>query len=238
MRNQIIHFSINNTNLRIFLTILAAISLLFSLINKPSFSENSNYDLEIIKINLIEDQNKYKHLIGIIQNNGNKTTNQIIVSANFLDVDKKSIGNFSKQTELRTLNPNEITPFNILIFDKKINEKINDYLVNIKYNITNYKDKKLVIVSDNSKLEITGFYFINGDILNTGDLYSFNTNIISIIYNKNNEMIGVWEALTEPFNIPPSTTAPFTIPITDKTQTFQISNYTLLTDSDNFSLLD
>ncbi len=217
---------------------LMVTSLLFSYTNKPSFSENTNDDLEIIKINLIEDQNKYKHLIGIIQNNGNKTTNQIIVSTNFLDVNKKSIGNFSKQTELRALNPNEITPFDILIFDKKINEKINDYLVNVKYNITNPKDKKLVIVSDNSKLEITGFYFINGDILNTGDLYSVNTNVISIVYNKNNEMIGVWEALTEPFDIPPSTTASFTIPITDKTQNFQISNYTLLTESGNYSISD
>jgi hypothetical protein len=238
MNNQILQFSVNNINLRNFLTILVALSLLFSLINKSVFGENTNDDLEIFKINLIKDQNEYKHLIGIVQNIGNKTVNHIIVSANFLDIDKKSVGNFSKQTEIRTLNPDEITPIDILIFDKKINEKINDYLTNINYNITNYKDKKLVLISDNSKLEITGFYFINGDVLNTGKSYSFNTNVISILYNKNNEIIGVWEALTEPFNIPPSTQAPFTIPVTDKTQTFQISNYTLLTESDNFSILE
>ncbi|MBA3978461.1 MAG: hypothetical protein H0X50_09780 [Nitrosopumilus sp.] len=198
----------------------------------------STGDLELSQTNLIQDQGKYKHLIGIVHNIGNNTANQIIVSANFLDEDKRSLGNFSKQTELRALNPNEITPFDILIFDKKNNEVIKDYDVDIKYNVTNYKDKKLDIVANDSRLDMTGFFFISGKIKNIEKgAYSNNTNVISILYDKDNGLVGVWKAQTEPYNIPPLTTASFTIPITDKTQSFRISSYELLTESNNFSEL-
>ena len=54
-------------------------------------------------------------------------------------------------------------------------------------------------------------------------------------YNKNNELLGVWKAQTEPYSIPPSLEASFSIPITDKIQSFQISNYTLFAESDKFT---
>lgn len=240
----------NKTYLRLFLTIMLTLSFFsFSLANSfdpaaasPSTPIPKNFspndDLKTVQAKLTSDQNKYKHLIGILQNTGNKTIGQVVVSADFLDKDKKSLGNFSKQTEITTLNPNEITPFDILIYDKKINDKIKDYKVDFKFNFTEYKDKNLVIVSDDSRLDITGFYFINGKIQNTDKTSdSNNTNVIAITYNKNKELAGVWKSKTEPYNIPPLTTAPFTIPVTDKVQAFQISNYTLLTESDNFSKL-
>ena len=54
-------------------------------------------------------------------------------------------------------------------------------------------------------------------------------------YNKNNELLGVWKAQTEPYSIPPLLEASFSIPITDKIQSFQISNYTLFAESDKFT---
>ena len=174
-------------------------------------------------------------MVGLVRNIGNNTASQIIISANFLGEGNISLGNFSKQTELRALNPNEITPFDILIFDKKNNEKIKNFKADIKYNLTDHKDKKLDIVANNSRSDMTGFFFINGKIKNSGDTHSNNTNVISILYDKNKELVGVWEAQTEPYDIPPSATASFTIPITDKTQSFRISSYTLLTEATNYS---
>jgi hypothetical protein len=109
--------------------------------------------------------------------------------------------------------------------------------IDIKYNITKYKDKKLVIVSSYSHLDANGFYFINGEIQNTAPhTYSNNTTVTSITYNKNNELAGVWEAQTEPYTISPLSTASFSIPVTDKIQSSQISNYTLLAESDKFTI--
>jgi hypothetical protein len=122
-----------------------------------------------------------------------------------------------------------------LIYDKNNNEKIKNFKADIKYNLTGHKDKKLDIVANNSRLDMTGFFFINGKIKNLGDTHSNNTNVISILYDKNNELVGVWKAQAEPYDIPPLATASFTIPITDKTQSFRISSYTLLTESNNYS---
>jgi hypothetical protein len=234
-----ISIALNKLNYGFFLSIILMVSfiLLFSSLDKIASSYTVK-DLEISQTKLIEDQSKYKHMIGIVHNIGNKTANQIVITANFFDDSKKSIGNFSKQTELRALNPDEITPFDILILDPKKSEKIHNNTMELKYNFTDPKAKKLDIVSNDSRLDMTGFFFVNGKIKNTGGSDSNNTNIISILYNKDRELIGVWKAQTEPYNIPPLATASFTIPITDKTQSFQISSYTLLTDSDNYSGLN
>ena len=66
-------------------------------------------------------------------------------------------------------------------------------------------------------------------------MYSNNTTVTAIIYDKNKEILGVWKAQTEPYIIPPLATASFSIPITDKIQSFKISNYKLLAESDKYT---
>src|SRR5919107_1906496 len=99
-------------------------------------ANNSNKILKILNQKTIQDQNNYKHLIGILKNIGNFSLNDVIVSANSLDKANKSLGNFSKQSEITTINPNKVSPFDILIYDKKIYDKISNFNVNIKYNKT------------------------------------------------------------------------------------------------------
>ena len=93
----------------------------------------------------------------------------------------------------------------------------------------------LNIKSNNSHIDINGFYFINGEIQNNGNMYSNNTTVTAITYDKNKEILGVWKAQTEPYIIPPLSIASFSIPITDKIQSFKISNYKLLAESDKYT---
>ena len=109
---------------------------------------------------MTQNQYNYKHLLGLVENTENKTVNHVIITARFLDSSNKSIGNFSKQTEITTLNPKEITPFDILIFDKNIYDKIKEYVVNINFNFTKNKDKNLVIESNKSHLDVNGFFLL------------------------------------------------------------------------------
>ncbi len=76
---------------------------------------------------------------------------------------------------------------------KKNKEKIKNIKADTKYNLTDHKDEKLDIVANNSRLDMTGFFFINGKIKNSGDTYSNNTNVISILYDKNKELVGGME---------------------------------------------
>lgn len=93
------------------------------------------------------------------------------------------------------------------------------------------------MVAINSRLDMTDFFFINGKIKNLGDTHSNNTNAISVSYDRNEQLVGVWKAQTKLYDIPPSSTVAFTIPITDKTRSFRISIQTLLTESYNYSEL-
>jgi len=229
--------NIKYTNFEIFLTIITALllsALFYLTIQIPNSYANNNV-IKIINQKTIQDQNNYKHLIGILKNIGNSSINDIIISANFLDKANKSIGNFSKQSEITTINPNDTSPFDILIYDKKIYDKINNFNVNIIYNKTKHKEGMLNISSNNSHMDINGFYFINGEIQNNGNMYSNNTTVTAITYDKNTEILGVWKAQTEPYIIPPLSTASFSIPITDKIQSFKISNYKLLAESDKYT---
>ncbi len=60
---------------------------------------------------------------------------------------------------------------------------------------------------------------------------SESTTIIAALNDKNNDLIGIWKAQSEPYNIPPLSTASFTIPVTDRTQGYNIYNYTLYSNN-------
>ena len=60
---------------------------------------------------------------------------------------------------------------------------------------------------------------------------SNSTTIIAALNDKNNDLIGIWKAQSEPYNIPPLSTASFTIPVTDRSQGFDIYNYTLYSNN-------
>ena len=85
---------------------------------------------------------------------------------------------------------------------KENNEKTENFKADIKYNPTDHKDKKLDIVANNLRLDMTGFFFVNGKIMNSGDTHSNNTNVISIVYDKNNVLVGVWYVQTDRYDIP------------------------------------
>ncbi|MGN6349860.1 MAG: FxLYD domain-containing protein [Candidatus Nitrosocosmicus sp.] len=211
------------------------VSSLFCIIVQTSSGYTEGDVLKVTSMKLTQDQYNYKHLIGILQNNANKTVNNVIISANFFDKTNKSIGNFSKQSEITTINQGEITPFDILIYNKDLNDKINKFSITVKYNFTDHKDEKIAMESSNSHIDlITGFYFIDGKIKNNGQFYTNNTTIIAITYDKNKDLAGVWKAQTEPYNIPPFTEASFSIPVTDKIQSYNILNYTLLVESNKY----
>ncbi len=220
----------------LFILILIIVTSLSLLIIPNSFAMSNYEPFLIIKKASIIDQNNYEHIVGVLQNIGNKTINHIIITANILDKNHKSIGNFSKESEVTTLNPKNESPFDILLFDKQIYNLIKMYKLDIKFNLTAFKDEKLHIISDYSNLDSSGFYFINGKLQNTGLSFSNITTVTALTFAKNNKIVGIWKAQTEPYNIPPYSIASFSVPITDKNQSFQIGNYSLFAESDKYTM--
>ena len=189
------------------------------------------FGLELVKTYLTQDQNEFHHIIGLAQNTLNMTLDNIFVQVNILTDKNTILGNYSNQVEVHPLNPSEVTPFDVLIYDKNHNSLIKNYTIDTTYEEIETNKRDLEIHSTNSKLDATGFYYISGRITNNMNTTSNSTTIIAALNDKNDDLIGIWKAQSEPYNIPPFTTASFTIPVIDRNQGFNINNYTLFFNS-------
>jgi len=187
--------------------------------------------LKVLQTHLTQDQNNYYHIIGIAQNDRNMTIDNIFVHAIIIDANNITLGNYSNQVAVHPLSPSAETPFDVLIYDKNHNDLIKNYTVGFTYEAIGTPKNDLEIHSTSSKLDATGFYYINGRITNNMNTTSTSTTIIAALNDKNNDLIGVWKAQSEPYNIPPLSTASFTIPVTDRAQASHTYNYTLYSNN-------
>ena len=191
-------------------------------------SIDSGLGLKIIQQQMVKDENDFFHLIGIAQNNINETIDNIYAIGNLLSSDNTTIGNYSTQVMVHPLNPMEMTPYDITIYDKGQNDQIKNHSVKFTFNVSDSENlKNFNIHSVNSRSDMLGFFFISGRITNEMSAISNNTLVIASVKDENEKLLGIWKAQTEPYNIAPSATASFTIPITDNNQGLRIANYTL-----------
>lgn len=189
---------------------------------------NLGLGLKIIQQQIVQDENDFFHMIGIVQNNENKTIDDIYAIGTLIGIDNATIANYSNPVEVHPLNPSETTPYDITIYEKDQNDQIKNHSIAFTFNSSETENiKNLDIHSVNTRSDLLGFYYISGRITNEMDAISNNTLVVATVSDKDQNLLGVWKAQAEPYNIPPSATASFTIPITDNTQSLRISNYTL-----------
>ena len=208
------------------LSVLMICNIWIILVNNESV-----FGLKLVQSELTQDQNKFHHIIGIAENDLNMTLDNIFVQAIISGENNTILGNYSNQVAVHPLYPSEETPFDVLIYDKNANNLIKNYTVDFTYEGTNTKERDLEIHSTSSRLDATGFYYISGRITNNMNTIANSTTIIAALIDRNNDLIGIWKAQSEPYDIPPLSTASFTIPVTDRSQGFNIYNYTLYSNN-------
>ena len=208
------------------LSVLVICNVLVILVN-----DESVFGLKLVQSQLTQDQNKFHHIIGIAQNDLNMTLDNIFVQAIISGENNTILGNYSNQVAVHPLNPSEKTPFDVLIYDKNHNNLIKNYTIDFTYEGTNTNERDLEIHSTSSRLDTTGFYYISGRITNNMNTTANSTTIIAALIDRNNDLISIWKAQSEPYNIPPLSTASFTVPVTDRSQGFNIHNYTLYSNN-------
>ena len=189
------------------------------------------FGLKLLQTHLTHDQNKFYHIIGIAQNDMNMTLDNIFVHATISDDHDTILGNYSNQVAVHPLNPSEETPFDVLIYDKNHNNLIKNFTVDFTYEETKTTERNIKIHSTSSKLDATGFYYISGRITNNMNTILKSTTLIAALNDKNNDLIGIWKAQSEPYDIPPLSTGSFTIPVTDRGQGVDTYNYTMYSNN-------
>ena len=194
-------------------------------------NDESVFGLKVVQSQMTQDQNKFNHIIGIAHNDLNMTLDNIFVQAIISGENNTILGNYSNQVAVHPLYPSEETPFDVIIYEKNHNNLIKNYTIDFTYEGTNTNERDLDIHSTSSRLDATGFYYISGRITNNMNNIANSTTIIAALIDRNNDLIGIWKAQSEPYDIPPLSTASFTIPVTDRSQGFNIFNYTLYSNN-------
>ena len=181
------------------------------------------------------DGNNIMHVYGLVKNISNKASKNVIVKASFYDSSRTLINEFQRSADLRTINPGEISPFEILYIDTKTVSNVKNYTLSASGEETPIKTRALRITSNSSKIDtVLGIYSISGRVVNEGSEGTTNSMIIAPLYDKNGNVILVGRAQTEPVNISSHSQAAFYLPVTAAPQTFKVKGYSLLADSDQY----
>jgi hypothetical protein len=181
------------------------------------------------------DENNIIHVYGLVKNTSNKAFKDIVVKASFYKSSGQMINEYQRSTDLRTINPGETSPFEILYIDTKTANDVKNYTLSASGEEAQTKTRALRIVSNSSKLDtILGIYYIRGRVVNEGSEGTTNSMIIAPLYDKNGDVILVGRAQTEPVNISSHSEAAFDLPVTAAPQIFRVKGYSLLADSDQF----
>ena len=227
------HFSYLSIPYRCYSVAIPFSMIIFMLLGCPSYLFGS----EIYSINNISLQNDkfgYLHLFGKIINNSEKSLTNITISFNFLDHNNNTLGSYFRSPEIDTLNPRQFSPFEIIYLDQNSVDKVKDYSYDVDYSIGKEKPNFLKIEHLNNRLDLTGFYYINGKITNMGPERANNVTVIATMFDHNGNIIGITKAISEPFSIDPKESAAFGLAFIDKTISVKIKDYTLQAYSDKY----
>ncbi len=201
------------------------------------FTNNPIYSLENLKVmqtNTIFDQSGLVHLFGQIKNISNEPQKDVAIHVTFYDIHGKYIGNTSGIASIRSINPGQVSPFEIIFLDKDKSKLFSDYVLNLTSKIGNQKPESILLSSSKSRADLFGYYYVSGRIFNNGDEAATNVLAIASFFDDKGKIIGLSSAIAEPSNMTSRSIASFTIVMDDKLQSSKIKNYSLKIDSDQF----
>ena len=185
------------------------------------------------------DETRILHVLGEVTNESGVPMKDIILTASFRNSDGIFLGNYSRSSELRVVNPGESSPFEILFLDQATSSSVANFTLSATaQEASSMKEKQLIIVSTNSRLDLLGTFYINAVIRNEGGEAATNSILIATLYDRNDNVLAIGKALAEAVpgssDVPSGSQAAFGIAITEKSQTSRISRYSLVADSDQY----
>jgi peptide/nickel transport system substrate-binding protein len=185
------------------------------------------------------DESKILHVLGEIKNESDTPMKDVLIKASFYDKAGKLVDEFEREPALRVINAGESSPFEILYTDPKTVGSVANFTLSAAGNVTEAKEKQLKILPANSRLDLFGTYFVNAQARNDGQENATNAILVATLYDKDGKVIAVGKALAEAIpgssDIPPGTEAPFSVPITEKSQTYKTAKYSLVAESDQYT---
>jgi len=184
------------------------------------------------------DETKILHVLGEIRNDSDAAMKNILITISFYDKRGNLLDEFQRAPALQVINPGDNSPFEIMYVDQQKVDMVANFTMSATGQETDQKEKQLKIVSSNSRLDLLGTYYINAVAKNEGQETATNVILIAALYDKDDRVVALGNALAEAgpgsFNITFGSQAPFGITVNDKLQTYKTVQYSLVADSDQY----
>ena len=184
------------------------------------------------------DETRILHVLGEIRNESDTAMRNVLIMASFYDSEGNLLDEFQRVPAMQVINPGESSPFEILYIDSQTAGDVANFTMSATGQATGPKEKALTVISSNSRLDILGTYYINAAARNDGPETADNAIMIATLYDSGGRVIAIGKTLAEAgrgsSNITAGSQAPFGIAITQKLQTYNAAQYSLVVDSDQY----
>jgi hypothetical protein len=188
-----------------------------------------------------KDTAGYLHVVGEVENIGNTSARFVQVKGTFYDNQSNIILQENTFAMLEILPPGTKSPFDLFLVSSSpdIINRIDHYELNIDFIDTNQTlTRTLLLLSNNSYISnVTGYFYINGEIQNNGTEASTFTQAFATCYELNGTVVAVGSAFTNPYGLEYGQKAPFQILILSKEQSVLIATYDIQLKSDQAILI-
>ena len=188
-----------------------------------------------------KDTAGYLHVVGEVENTGNKSARYIQIMGTFYDNQSNIILQDSTFAMLELLPPGARSPFDLILISSSpdIISRIDHYALDLDFTETNQTlTRTLLLLSNYSYISnVTGYLYIMGEIKNNSTETSTFTQAFATCYDTNGTVVVVGSTFTNPYSIEYGQRAPFQIIILNKDQSKLVTNYEIQLKSDQAILI-
>lgn len=207
------------------------IEIIFS---QSSTNPNTNSNgIQIIQSSSFIDSNGFFHVVGELKNN-NPVPVTVNVTSTLYNSSNTPLGKDSAHTLLDVVRPNEISPFEIIIFNSNVSPNIAKYSLDVVAEQANPKPSALLMNINSSYVNSSGHFHITGKITNQANTDATDVIVTGSFYS-NNTIVEASVTQPTPPDIPPEQSAVFDINVKGPSEN-KINNFTLNAQSQQYAI--
>jgi len=174
------------------------------------------------------------HIVGEIKNNLEAPLTQISIHVTLLDENKQVIVTKETSSLVNIIMPGMMGPFDLVLTNNEV-KKVKSYSLELDYKISAPKNQVIDITESELSRDNYNNLMITGTVTNKGDITANTVAVIATLYDKEGNVAAVSRVHPEPDYLRTDDNAFFLIAISDKIQTSEIKDYTLISESEEYA---
>lgn len=179
---------------------------------------------------------KSLHVVGEITNNLEVPLSQISVLITLLDEDENPIVVREANSLVNTIMPGMKGPFELILTNNEA-KNTESYSLKLDYELSHPKSQVIDITESKLSTDKHNNLMITGVVMNKGDITANTIAIIATLYDVEGNVAAVSRVHPEPDYLGVNKDAFFLVTIPDKTQNNHIKYYTLVAESEEYTIV-